>query len=155
MAPMEMRPVTAGELEDLLAGGCGRDTEDWEAEAAQLRWPLRSPGEVTAQLGRLRGYLGRSRHAGVDCKTAELTPLEAFVHGVAASAAWSLGETTRGPLFGRPLVADAFHVVEQREAAWGVMMAPRTMVAANYASGIFAWLLWVTGGWHTVEYPKG
>ena len=163
--PIEIRPVTAGEVEDLMVGRRrpSRPTEAGATRAAPGEvdfaaavdgpWPVQDREEFAVQLARATRYLATIRQAGVDCRPEELPPLEAFVHGVAAASSWSVGLTERGPLGRCRLEVSNRAAVQQRDLAWEVAQGA-DRVGANYASGVFAWLSWLTGEWHTVEYPQ-
>jgi hypothetical protein len=108
--PIEIRPVTVEDVEGLLTGrrrpaAPSRPTtrlapggEVDFAAAVDGPWPVADSDEFAVQLARAARYLATVRHAGVDCRPEDLTPLEAFVHGVAAAAAWSVGLAERAPL---------------------------------------------------------
>jgi hypothetical protein len=177
---MEIRAVTAGDLGGLVPGwrvpdpgavarGRGDEIPTAIGDPAQARrggarpdfaanvdgpWAHCDPTEISVELARLGRHAARGRTAGVDCDPADLTPQEAYVHGAAAAATWTVGLVARPPLAAGPLVVTDRTVAEQYARAEHVAGSPDRL-RANFASGAAAWLAWLTGQWPCMEYPEG
>ncbi|MEJ2579700.1 MAG: hypothetical protein P8Z68_11510 [Kineosporiaceae bacterium] len=115
-------------------------------------WSHRSQADLAGELVRLTRYTARVRTPGLDCAPESLSPVEAFVHGAAAAAMWTVGLTSRAPIGTRPLALSNKTITEQREAAGRRADAPGR-ARANVAAGVAAWLDWLTGKRPEMDYP--
>lgn len=174
MAPMEIWPVTAAELGGPVPGrrapevgarvrvggavpgaagpGALRRVRVSFAANVDGPWEHCDESEIAAELARLGRYVALVRKAGVDCALEELTAVEAYVHGAAAAALWTVGLVDRAPLRTGPLVVSDRAVAEQFALA-EQLGADTDRLRCNFASGVAAWLSWLTGQWPCMEYP--
>lgn len=177
MGGIEMRPVTAGDLEALAVGRCTCGCEDdgpGEVLAPGGRpLPVGAPPHVAEMSydfaantdGRWKppwpafvremdtlAAANRERfRPGRERPLSQLSPREKFVVGAWSAMTWTLGQTAKPPLWQGPPV-----LVSNASIGQALQIAEHMTARADlhwYAEGVRAWLRWITAEIPQVVYP--
>jgi hypothetical protein len=171
---IEIRPMTAGDLEALEAGRCTCGCQDDPQGLAPVlrEYPLGSPPDV-AELewdyaanmdGRwaptwdaFEEQIGRLLKADLELMAAgerppeQLSARELFAIGAWQAMEWTLGQRPKPPMWQGPPMPVCYDIIGL--VAEGAERAAQGSVLPAYAAGVLAWLRWITGQAPEIVYP--
>jgi hypothetical protein len=180
VAPIEVRPITAAGLDDLLAGrcpcsDCGDEVNVFEVDVLHGGWlPAGAPAsaahgrqdycanvdgpwprtwvEFQAVLGELVVMVAAVRELGQDgVLAARMGAFAQYVTGVRWASGWTLGMWESSPL------RDVAEPVSDASIAAVIAEVDRVTAVtpglASLGAGVRAWLEWITGDRVGLAYP--
>jgi hypothetical protein len=163
MAPMEIRPVYAGDLPGLvrsagqetpvptrIGGRLGDRVCDFEANP-DGPWP-RTPQEMARAVGVLVEVAEQIVDAVGDRADEPPTIAEIYVQGVWAAANWTVTTVEITPMTNVPRPVRDHTVAHEVQLARTLVVSQELTVAA-YSGGVLAWFTWLAGVCDTVRYP--
>jgi hypothetical protein len=175
---IEIRPVTAAEVQELASGrctcGCEVDGPPHGLTPDGRRLPVGAPSDAgegvfdfaanidgpwapswpafMREMDRLATAERAVRQAG-DPGDADMPARHVFTMGLVTAMRWTLAVTTKPPFWSGPPVLVSNAIVESVRSGAAHLAAGSRGEVRWYAEGVRDWLRWITGGIPQIVYP--
>lgn len=154
MAPIEVRPLTADQIEAVAAGRWDESAVRSKTRSeglicdANLDGPwARSKERIAEEVLRLMQWRRALEEGPASARVLRLD----FALGACAAALWTLARTPNAPMTGRPALVCNAAINEQVRLA--LVLADSDSVRWELGFGVVSWLQWLVGGWPAIPYP--